>query len=202
VFRVRVPPHPTLNTKHSGFFISSWTALTNYGTIGRQKVAATDRKRPQSLKSLGLGLKCRPIVSQNRSLVASGGQPDAENVPTKTKSTWQIDLAIQSHDDSRPSVNSDCLVSHSNLHSGVGGSAVVKTIYYDHHRLVAFRQRHHCGPLPSRRENRAAHALMPPLRWMNWSRGSESRLRALRDCFLNKVHQCKRKQRCPDDDVS
>ena len=42
----------------------------------------------------------------------------------------------------------------------------------------------------------------PPFRLTNWSRGSESRLRALRDCFLNEVHQCKRKQRCPDDDVS
>ena len=91
----------------------------NNGTIGRQKVAAAERKRPQSLESSGLGLKCRSIVSQNRSLVASGGQPDAENVPTKTKSSWQIDSALQSHDDSRPSVNSDCLVSHSNLHSGV-----------------------------------------------------------------------------------
>jgi hypothetical protein len=83
-----------LDTKHSGFFISSWTALTNNGTIGRQKVAA-ERKTPQSLKSSGLGLKCRPIVSQNRYLVASGGQPDAENVPTKTKSSWQVSPAVQ-----------------------------------------------------------------------------------------------------------
>jgi Amidohydrolase len=47
-----------------------------------------------------------------------------------------------------------------------------------------------------------AHTLIPPFRRMNRSSGSESRLRALRDCFLNEVHQCKRKQRCPDDDVS
>jgi hypothetical protein len=30
------------------------------------------------------------------------------------------------------------------------------------------------APRPSHRENRAAHALMPPLRLMNWARGSES----------------------------
>jgi hypothetical protein len=32
------------------------------------------------------------------------------------------------------------------------------------------------APRPMRRENRAAHSLMPPLRLMNWSRGSESGL--------------------------
>jgi hypothetical protein len=127
------------------------------------QVVATPAGR-EALESSGLGLKCRSIVSQNRSLVASGGQPEAESVPTKTKSNWQIDPAAQSHDDSRPSVNSDCLVSHSNLYSGVGGSAAARTILFSSSPPSA--KRHHCAPRPTHRLNRAAQALMPPFRLM------------------------------------
>src|SRR5580700_11186941 len=49
-------------------------------------------------------------------------------------------------------------------------------------RLLSFRtgiHREYGASRPSRRENRAAHALMPPLRWMNWARRSESGLYAV-----------------------
>jgi hypothetical protein len=73
--------------------ITVW--VTAVGPSAGPKVCCCGKKEAPIPEKLGIGAQVQVNVSHNRSLVASGGQPDAENVPTKTKSSWQIDPAIQ-----------------------------------------------------------------------------------------------------------